>query len=116
MSTGGGGGGGRTARHLEGEAFSFTGNVLAQGGNANNANYRGSPGTVYIQSQIGTADAGQSIHRQLWLNGAGYSGLNTCTYATILGEDEPSYAFDIVDLRERACLELEEVRGFTTII
>ena len=86
------------------EAYSFNGNVYAKGGSASNAAYVGSPGTVFIQSDIGT-----STHARLLVSGSNFEGLNSCSYPLTLKEDGDEYYFHIIDLRERACLELSAV-------
>ena len=99
----GGGGGGCIAIYIN-EKYHFKGTVQALGkGGA----WPGSPGTVYIQTNVGS-----ETYSQLHLDGSGYTMTAgdvylTCHYPAIL--DETVYVFDEVFLWRQACTWISSV-------
>jgi hypothetical protein len=92
----GGGSGGRISIYLS-EYMLFNGNLIATGGNGS---YPGGPGTVYVQSDVGT-----DRWRELWIDNLNRGNENTCTYETSIDNIQ----LDNIHLNNRACAILTKV-------
>jgi hypothetical protein len=75
----------------------FNGYLIATGGNGS---YPGGPGTVYVQSDVGT-----DRWRELWIDNLNRGNENTCTYETSIDNIQ----LDNIHLNNRACAILTKV-------
>ena len=94
----GGGSGGRILVFLS-ELLNYRGKLIAVGGPGYG---HGSPGTVYVQSDIGV-----DRHSQIWVDNRVRGNLNSCDYPVYLN------VTDLTDLHlvDRACARLTQVKA-----